>query len=417
MHSRPEIHRTPTKFSELRYRPWSIDDYICSLNQLLERFRQADGDEAIEIVKDWIRLMNDFISNRTVNKIQYTRDIHDATVKKHRDVLARNLPRYHTANSKFEGEILIHPHRKQLEDVFGEQLFRTIASRQLSRGEEILEYRIREEEILLETDQLLGSSEIEEEERRARYGELFQETVELRTRMAQKMGSSDYSVFANELMGRSMTVSDKMDRFCEECADELIEVALEFRRRYRATFPNHKEGPGIPLDSDTMLENLGKVVCELFPEAEECYSFMQKYELMDIDYTSGKKPNTIECTYIANGNMPYLFVLMNPHSSKYLLLFHEFGHAIAHFCSGADELLPGCRFQPSDDLGELPSIALQILAIEPIVGIYPDKRVELEGRELLDQIRDLADNCLSREFCNFAYRRGCPKSERIWVEA
>ena len=114
------------KFSQMPYERIDIDAFRQDFHRLLEDFKAASSfasqNEVMEAVDSLRRKME---SSREIAMIRHTIDTNDEFYKNEQDYLDETQPLYQGLVTEYYQAMLDSPYRKELEEKWGPQLFRT----------------------------------------------------------------------------------------------------------------------------------------------------------------------------------------------------------------------------------------------------------------------------------------------------
>lgn len=393
------------KFKEYPYLRPNISELQLEFNTLLDKFRQAPSYSEQNAALTQINLLrSEFESMSQLVSIRHTVDTTDSYYEKEQEYFDDTTPIYQGLISEFYQALLTSPYREELEGQWGKQLFNIAELTLKTFKPEIVEDLQLENKLSTEYTKLLASAKIffEGEERNlsglgpflqsenrelrkraneAKYGffkeqeakldQIFAELVEVRTKIAQKLGFANYIELGYARMLRSDYTPEMVANFRKQVEERIVPVATKLRKRqqnrlgldellyYDEKF-SFLSGNAKPQgDADWIIENGRRMYQELSPETHEFFSFMLENDLMDLVTKKGKAGGGY-CTYVSKHQAPFIFSNFNGTSGDVDVLTHEAGHAFQVY-SSRSHTLPEYQW-PTYESCEIHSMSMEFFA-------------------------------------------------------
>ncbi|MFD2614301.1 M3 family oligoendopeptidase [Paenibacillus gansuensis] len=393
------------KFQDFVYERIDFPEVEEKFNGLLARFAAAPSFHVQdEIMKEINALRSEVESMAEIVQIRHSVDTNDEFYKAEQDFVDETDPHYQGLITKYYEALVNSPFRSELEAKWGKQLF-TIAEFSLRKfSPEIVEDLVQENKLSSEYSKLLASAKIpwdgqelnlqsiipytqstDREIRRkaseARYGfleeiepqldEIYDQLVKIRTRIAHKLGFSNFVELGYVRMNRSDYDAAKVAVFRKQVQDHIVPVATKLKQRQQERigvdrlryydddfgFPS---GNAVPKgDPDWIVEQGARMYAELSPETNEFYQFMVDNNLLDLVTKKGKQGGGY-CTYISKYRAPFIFSNFNGTSGDIDVLTHEAGHAFQVY-SSRDYQVPEYAF-PTYEACEIHSMSMEFIA-------------------------------------------------------
>jgi len=362
----------PMKFSTYDYERPDVKTFELQFKELLNAFTNAaayeEQDEAMTAIN---KLRSEFDTMQTIASIRHSIDTNDEFYKAEQDFFDENGPIVQEYITDYYRALVDSSFREQLEAKWGRQLFQLAELSLKTFSPEVIEDLQLENKLTTEYGKLLASAKIpfEGEERtlaqltpfqqspdrsmrkraaeasfgfmaehEADFDRIYDELVKTRTRIAHKLGFSNYVELGYARMSRTDYNAEMVARFREQVLEHIVPVASKLKQRQQSRIGVDEllyydenlaflSGNATPKgDPDWIVENGAKMYAELSPETDEFYRFMQDNELMDLVSKKGKRGGGY-CTYISEHQAPYIFSNFNGTSGDIDVLTHEAGHA------------------------------------------------------------------------------------------
>jgi len=208
-------------------------------------------------------------------------------------------------------------------------------------------------------------------ENEAKFDEIYDKLVKVRTQMARKLGYKDYVEFGYLRLGRTDYDSKMVANYRKQVLEDLVPVVIKIMedkakrlgidelRSYDLNL-DFKSGDPKPIgDRPFLVSQAQKMYASLSKETKEFFDFMVEHELLELDAKQGKAGGGY-CTYIPDYKSPFIFANFNGTSGDVDVLTHEAGHAFQVFSSRNYEI-PDYYF-PTLEACEIHSMSMEFFA-------------------------------------------------------
>lgn len=390
------------KFHEMPYIRPNMKEYELKFDNLFTLFKNAKTyEEQDTILKEITDLRTDFETMAELANIRYTIDTKDKFYDDEKKFYDENMPIYEGIKSRFNRILVNSNFRKQLEQKWGKQIF-TLAELSLKTFKpEIIEDLQLENKLTTDYVTLLASAKImfEGEERNlsqmvpfqqsknrsirksayeARYNfftenedkldKIYDDLVTVRTKIAEKLGFSNFIELAYARMGRSDYDAEMVSNFRKQVLKYIVPVSNKLKERQKKRLGldkfmyyddkyDFKDGNALPKGTPEYILSCGKkMYSELSPETDEFFNFMTQNDLLDLLSKKGKAGGGY-CTYLFKFKSPFIFANFNGTSGDVNVLTHEAGHAFEVYSSRKFDL-PEYAF-PTSEAAEIHSMSME----------------------------------------------------------
>lgn len=450
------------KFKDYPYIRPNIEELTLEFKTLLEKFTNASNfqvqDESFIKIN---HLRGEFESMSQIVSIRQTIDTTNSYYEKEQEYFDENMPIYQGLISDFYQALIDSKFRDKLEEKWGQQLFRIAELTLRTFKPEIIEDLQLENKLTTEYTKLIASAKIlfEGEERNlpglgtflqstdreirkkaneakysfftnneAKIDELYDNLVEVRTRIAQKLGYSNYVELGYARMLRSDYNPNMVTNFRRQVEEEIVPVATKLRERQRrrlkldelryydekfSFLTGNAQPQGNP---EWILENGRRMYKELAPETDEFFTFMVENELMDLVTKKGKAGGGY-CTYISKYQAPFIFSNFNGTSGDVDVLTHEAGHAFQVYTS-RNYTLPEYQW-PTYESCEIHSMSMEFFAWPWMEHFFKEAADKYRFTHLSEALLFIPYGVTVDEFQHFVYEHpeATPdERKRAWRE-
>ena len=391
-------------FEQYPYTRLDMAVFSARFETALQQFQAAKTFEAQDAaVEGIVSLRTEFESMMTTCSIRHTIDTKDAFYEAENDHFDEISPNYQELVNNFYKALLGATFRADLEKKWGKQLF-IIAELALKTFEpSILMDLQTENKLASEYTKLNASSRIafrgetynatamvpfEQSDDRptrreaaeakwdwfatnaAQYDRIFDDLVQVRTRIAHTLGYKNFVELAYVRLGRSDYNATDVARYRKQVLDFIVPIATSLRDKQRQrlgydTLYYYDEvyefasGNPVPKGSiDWIVKNAETMYRELAPETDEFFSYMQTHNLMDLENRATKAPGGY-CTVISTQKSPFIFANFNGTTHDVEVLTHEAGHAFQVYQS-RNFGVPEYHF-PTYEACEIHSMSMEFL--------------------------------------------------------
>lgn len=390
------------RFSEIKYSRPDIKDVEKKFNRLMSKFDKApDAETQNAVISRINKLRNDFSTAQNIVAIRHTVDTTDPFYEEEQNYFDKSVPVFEGLTHRFYQSLVKSPFRQQLENRWGKHLFDIAETTLKTFSPQIIEDLKKENELKSEYTKLIASAKImfEGEERNlmglvpfelstdrnmriraseAKFGffqdneekldALYDNLVQVRTRMARKLGYKNFTALGYARMIRTDYNADDVKYYREQILEHVVPAATALRQRqahrlgifefkYYDEHLTFKSGNAKPKgDPDWIISQGKKMYRELSKETEEFFEFMTRHQFMDLVNKKGKAGGGY-CTFLANYKAPFIFSNFNGTSNDIDVLTHEAGHAFQAYMSRHFET-PEYYF-PTAEAAEIHSMSME----------------------------------------------------------
>lgn len=390
-------------FKDYKYQRPDFDALSNEWNSALERFRRAGSlEEQVQEMETLTALQRNLQSMLTLVSIRYSIDTRDEFYQGEQEFADKTSPLAQSLVTAFYNALLDSPFRSGLEERFGAQLFRLADMQKRSFSDEIIPELQEENRLTSNYGKLIASAQIEfdgqtltlaqidpytqSEDRTVRkaaveakfsffeaneaeFDQIYDDLVQVRDRMAKKLGFTNFIDLAYLRMSRSDYNHEDVAAYRQQVLEELVPLHTKLRARQAKrlgldTLHFHDEGFHFSSgnakpegDAAWMLEQARQMYHELSPETGRFIDHMIEEEVLDLVAKPGKESGGY-CTYIAEYNTPFIFANFNGTSDDVDTLTHEAGHAFQCWETGEKIKVSEYIF-PTMEAAEIHSMSME----------------------------------------------------------
>ncbi|PLR75581.1 M3 family oligoendopeptidase [Bacillus sp. V3-13] len=390
------------KFQEYTYVRPNLDEAKEKFQAALDKFKNAGSaasqNDALKVIND---IRNDLGTMSNLVYIRHSIDTNDEFYKAEQDYMDEIQPELEGLVTEYYKALLDSPFRAELEQKWGSQLFALAEAQLKTFSPEIVPLLQKENKLSSEYTKLIASAKIpfEGEEltlaqlepytesvdrgmrkkaSEARFGfmaenegeldRIYDELVQVRTEIAQRLGYKNFVELAYYRMYRTDYNADMVAKFRKQVEEFIVPIATKLKQRQQERIGveklkyydegfNFKTGNAKPKgDPDWIIDNGKKMYDELSKETGEFFRYMIENDLMDLVAKKGKAGGGY-CTYIENYKSPFIFSNFNGTSGDIDVLTHEAGHAFQVYSSSHFEI-PEYNW-PTYEAAEIHSMSME----------------------------------------------------------
>lgn len=392
-------------FKDFKYERPDMTKIEKDFDVLLKQFDDAEtAIEQDQIMKHISDLRSYFETMITIVEIRHTIDTTDEFYEREHDYCDEMRPVYEGLVSRFYQSLVNSKFKTELKEKWGDQLFKIAEMQMKTFSPEIIEDLKQENKLSSQYTKLRASAKIifDGEERNlsqmtpyqesadrevrmaaqeafngffheneAKFDEIYDDLVKVRTRIAKKLGYDNFVGLAYNRLLRSDYDAKMAANYRKQVLEDLVPLATKLRDRQAKRLGLEKlkyydepleylTGNAVPKgDPDWIIENGRTMYRELSPETDEFFTFMLEKELMDLVTKKGKAGGGY-CTYISDYKSPFIFSNFNGTSGDVDVLTHEAGHAFQVYNSRNYEVPE--YLWPTFDAAEIHSMSMEFFA-------------------------------------------------------
>ncbi|MGZ9586026.1 M3 family oligoendopeptidase [Paenibacillus marinisediminis] len=434
------------KFTEYPYKRPELSEIVERFKQLLDQFNSASSfEEQDKAMTDINALRRNMDTQATIVSVRHSIDTNDEFYKAEQEYMDESGPIIQEYITNYYEALVNSKFRSELEKKWGSQLFRLAELSLKTFSPEIIEDLQLENKLTTEYSQLIASAKIpfEGEERtlaqltpfetskdrdmrrrafEARYqfmaeheadfDRIYDDLVKVRTKMAKKLGFTNYVELGYARMSRTDYNAEMVANFRQQVLDNIVPVATKLKERQRARIELDqlkfydeslifKSGNATPKgDPEWIVANGSKMYSELAPEMNEFFSFMVDNDLMDLVSKKGKQGGGY-CTFFPEYGAPFIFSNFNGTSGDIDVLTHEAGHAFQCYESRKFEV-PEYNF-PTYEACEIHSMSMEFFTWPWMELFFKEDTEKYKFMHLADALLFIPYGVSVDEFQHFVY--------------
>ncbi len=435
------------KFSDYPYTRPDIPGMLKEYDAITSAMGQAgSAEEQLALFAQHEKLYSSFVTADAACYIRHTVDTTDKRYEEEYTYMLENEPFVEEKVQGFYKALLDSRFRPQLEEKLGSLLFTNleIASRAFSPS--VVPMLQEENRLQSDYQKLVASAQIPfngktltlaqlgaykenpdrrlrrqayeaegqfYEERQEQFDQIFDDLVQVRTRIAKALGLDSFTKVGYLRRGRNCYGIEQVEAFREQVAQDLVPIVGQIRQNQARrigiasltfyddlfVFPDGNAHPtGTP---DEIMAAGKRMYEEMGAETGRFIHFMMEHGLFDCVATKGKAAGGY-CTYLPDLKAPFIFSNFNGTSGDVDVLTHEAGHAFAAFeAEKATDILE--LRDPTMESCEVHSMSMEFLAepwyplfFGPMAGKYTLSHLE-------DALKFIPYGCMVDEFQHIVY--------------
>lgn len=434
------------KFKGYKYERPDLPKIRDEFNKLLEDFNGARSfNEQNKVIERINKLRNNMDTMVALVNIRHSINTEDEYYIKENDFIDENEPKFQNLISKYYKELINSKFRKELEEIWGQQLFNLAELQLQTFSEEIIPDLVKENKLVTEYDKLIASAKLyfqgdtrnlsemtpflESKDREVRkdaekvlwgffeenenqLDRIYDELVKVRDSMAKSLGFSDYIEMGYKRLGRSDYDANMVANYRKQVYEDLVPLVAGLKDRQRKRLGlkelrsydealEYLTGNASPKgDSNWIIENAKTMYNELSKETSEFFNFMLERDLLDLESKKGKMAGGY-CTIIADYDSPFIFSNFNGTSGDIDVLTHEAGHAFQSYMS-MDHKLVEYKF-PTLEACEIHSMSMEFITWPWMELFFKEEVEKYKFSHLSAAINFIPYGVTVDEFQHFVY--------------
>ncbi|MFA7435851.1 MAG: M3 family oligoendopeptidase [Bacilli bacterium] len=393
------------KFNDYKYSRPDLKEIEVQFKKAIETISSSTNlDEVINTIDEINKTRNTYSTMQSLCYIRASLDTTDKFYEEEQNFFDENSPVYSSYEAELSKVLVESKLREGLEKKYGMQWFRLMEANLKVFSPEIIEDLQEENRLTSEYRKLSASAQIEfdgkinnlsqmgpyaisldrDVRRNAetkvmeffaaneeKYDELYDKLVQVRTKMARKLGFENYVDFGYLRLGRTDYDSKMVANYRKQVLEDLVPVAsiiyedkakrlgIKDLKSYDLGVDFKSGNPKPVGDKDHLVKQASKMYQELSKETGEFFDFMVEHELLELEAKKGKAGGGF-CTYINDYRSPFIYSNFNGTSGDIDVLTHEAGHAFQVY-SSRDFEIPEYMF-PTYEACEIHSMSMEFFA-------------------------------------------------------
>ena len=435
------------KFSEIPYVRPDLTAYREALPAYVEQIRNAASWPELKAL--WLAQSDKrlkVMTARSIASIRNTVDTTDPYYEAEMRYFNTEMPAISLLEKQAEAALLASPFVCDFEKEFGSILIQNMKNSQRFADERLVPMQIRESELTQMYSKasatavtdfrgqkcnfyglLKAMQSTDRETRREAFvawadlyaqvapelDAIYDEMVQLRTKMAHTLGFETYTEMAYLQRRRFDYTAADVEKFHQQVKDVITPACARLFEAQRQRLGVDKlhwydealvfpEGNADPEGTkDELLAKAQQMYRELSPETSEFFDFMMQYDLFDLETKPGKRPGGY-CTSLPSYKAPFIFSNFNGTNADMQVLTHEAGHAFEAFVASRRMPLPELAHSTSE-INEIHSMAMEHFTYPWMERFFGDKTTQYLYDHLWGALNVLPYMCCVDEYQHRVY--------------
>ena len=433
------------RFPELEYTPTDYEAIKSRLDVLTERMiTSLDFSTADTVLREYDAMLEEAAYQSMLAYIHSSQDSSDEYWQKAYVAEAQGMSLLD--RTPFLKAVLDSPFRTSLERKYGRFLFDRLEV-QIRTGSQAHEERAREEELTSRYQQLkamiraeykgkicseselraLFTSPSREEriesrkavckaflEKRDEFASILTELIDVRNKIAEKNGYSNYLEYMDDVYCRSSYGEAEMNAFVSEVKREILPIIQDIHEESRKSLNLDKlmsydadmyfaDGNAKPKgDADFLTKAAERMYDDLDPEFSRFFTSMVESESLDVAPAPGKVAGMGFCTNLKRGMLPFVFGSMNGTVWDVAVFTHEVGHSWQGYLSDRNLSLNMQRETPLDSI-EIPSKTMELFSYRYAEEFFKEDADKFRYGHFRDAVKEIAGYCSCHEMNTWIY--------------
>ncbi len=448
------------KFKDYEYIRPNYDEIKESFLSLLVQIKNAKGyDEQNKYIKELNSIRKTIETMSTLASIRNSINTADEFYDREQNYWDEYGPLYTELNTDFYKSIVNSKFKEEIKKEYSEQFYKICECALKSFSSEIIPDLQEENKLTSKYTKLMASAKINFDgkelnlselykymlssdreirgkaskayynyfkEHESEFDEIYDNLVQVRHNMAQKLGFNNFIELAYIRLDRTDYNPEMISNLRKQVLEYIVPLCSELYDKQAKRLNLDKlmyidenieflDGNAtIKGDSKYIISNGIKMYNELSKETKEFFDFMIERDLMDLE-TKHNKSTGGYCTYIPNYKAPFIFSNFNGTSEDMDVLTHEAGHAFQIYMSRHIEMQE-INF-PTLDSCEIHSMSMEFITYPWMENFFKEDTDKYKFAHLCSAIKFLPYGVVVDEFQHIIYENPqMTKDERkeVW---
>ena len=429
-------------FAELPYERPDFQAVGKALEALTEKMKAASSyEEMKDVFFQQQDLTRDLSTMQTICSIRSDMDTTDPFYSAERKVFNTEMPGLIPAQKAWNAALLESRFRDEFAKEYGDRIFVILENRQKTQSPEIAEELIEEAGLVDEYSKIAATCTVEfmgetcnfygllkhmestdREERKAAFHEwaklyagvadqlddVYYRMVQVRVKMAKKMGYDSFIPFAYLKRGRTDYGPEEAAAFRKQVLETVTPAVAKLRKEQAGRLGIDKMhyydemlclpggNPNPHGDRDFMVNAAQKMYAELSPETKEFFDFMVEHQLFDLETRPGKRLGGY-CTSLMKEKAVFIFSNFNGTAADTDVLTHEAGHAFEGYLAARSIPIDSCCWSTSE-INEIHSMSMETFTFPWMELFFEDEADNYRSIHLIDSLAAMPYMCAVDEF-------------------
>ena len=416
------------KFSQIPYVRPDADAVKASLRRTAEEMRKSESYEQMrDLYLEAQKELQGWETMNTVANIRNTVDTNDVFYEQEMQFLNEENPNLILLVQEMEKVILECPWREQWEKEYGTFFWKNMEINQKLADESVVPEMVEESNLTQQYSKVSATAVTlfrgkecnfyallkhmqstdrqERKEAMMAWGDLYEKIsgeldgiydklVEVRCRIAEKLGFDSYIDFIYLSRGRYDYTAEDVKNFRRQIKDVVVPLCQQLRDAQAERLGVEKlhyydealifpEGNAVPMGSSReLVEKARKMYQEISPQTGEFFEFMVEHQLFDLETRAGKRPGGY-CTFLPDFKAPFIFSNFNGTSADVDVLTHEAGHAFEAYTAAKEVPLMDMVF-PTSEVAEIHSMSMEHFAYPWMEWFFGEKADDYRYAHLMN---------------------------------
>ena len=429
-------------FAELPYERPDFQAVGKALEALTEKMKAASSyEEMKDVFFQQQDLTRDLSTMQTICSIRSDMDATDPFYSAERKVFNTEMPGLIPAQKAWNAALLESRFRDEFAKEYGDRIFVILENRQKTQSPEIAEELIEEAGLVDEYSKIAATCTVEfmgktcnfygllkhmestdREERKAAFHEwaklyagvadqlddVYYRMVQVRVKMAKKMGYDSFIPFAYLKRGRTDYGPEEAAAFRKQVLETVTPAVAKLRKEQAERLGIDKMhyydemlclpggNPNPHGDRDFMVNAAQKMYAELSPETKEFFDFMVEHQLFDLETRPGKRLGGY-CTSLMKEKAVFIFSNFNGTAADTDVLTHEAGHAFEGYLAARSIPIDACCWSTSE-INEIHSMSMETFTFPWMELFFEGEADNYRSIHLIDSLAAMPYMCAVDEF-------------------
>lgn len=450
------------KFNEYLYTRPNMDEIQAEFTKAYKLIQDSNKlSDVINAIDEINKVRSHFSTMSTLCSIRNSINTKDEFYEQETAFFDLNSPNYSAMENEFLKILVQSKFKAELIKHYGKHLFAMIETSLKAFSPEIIEELQIENKLVTEYSKIIGGGLIEFdgqqlplsmmapynqstnrdvrkrasdavakffEENDEKLGNLYDQLVKVRDKMAKKLGYENYLELGYARLGRTDYDAKMVENYRKQIYESLVplvaKLSLEKAERIGVANPysydfnlSFLSGNPSPKGNREWLVTQAKTMYhEMSKETAEFFDYMIEHDLMDLDAKAGKDSGGY-CTFIEEYKSPFIFANFNGTSGDVDVLTHEAGHAFQVYTS-KNFSVPEYYF-PTLEACEIHSMSMEFFAWPWTKLFFKEDNDKYHYSHLADSIIFIPYGATVDEFQHIVYQNPemtPAERKKVWRE-
>ncbi|MDF2649543.1 MAG: oligoendopeptidase family [Paenibacillus sp.] len=306
--------------------------------------------------------------------------------------------------------ILDSPYTEGIKAEFGDKIIQDMRIRRSLSKENATSLLLEESQLSIEYNQLVSSGK-SNEVISSELDDIYNNMINVRTNLAQRLGFDSYIEMAYHIQGRIDYSREDISSFRSQVLDVITPACVVFEK-------DRRDDESVPFSAvGNIAQNVRNIFHEISQESGAFIDFIYDHELLDLEPRPSKRPFYC-CCMLSHYKSPFIISDLKGQGNDTMAFIHELGHGFAFYTAARSQKLYEYH-RSTVSINEVHSRTMEFFSYPYLELIVGEQKELFRRNHLYELLRYLPYRCAIDEFEHIVHENtALTKAQRceLWRE-